>query len=188
MPKLVMNGQLSSWGTVLGTLVVLLAGSFYWGSTIQAMTTRMEEGEKKDATQDEMIQALLAQQQAQHQAQQQAQQQLLHQSAMIEDIYKRGLIIPKGKAFVMKAPGDPYVELNILDTGASRLQQYQALKITNMSHPDRPVAIIKVGPVFTNATPDYVIQLSTEAGLLLHAQDGIWIQVRIEPVFKENGL
>lgn len=104
---------------------------------------------------------------------------------LVTDIHRRGLIIPRGKAFVMDAPGDAYLELNISDPGASRLLEFEFLKVTNMSNPDRPSAVIKVGPTFSNLTPDYVMQLSTEAGGLLHAAVGSWPNIRVEPIFEE---
>jgi len=140
-------------------------------ATVEAMSVASsakviaEEEQKKSANRDLIMAQVLAQ---------------------VGEIYKRGLVIPKGKAFVMDAPGDPYVELNISDTGASRLLEFKELKVTNMSHPDRPSAVIKVGPTFSNLTPDYVLQLSTEAGTLLHTSNGTWIQIRVDPVFENE--
>ena len=166
----------SNFATI-GTCVLMLAAGLITSdrklrameASIETALSMAEEEKEKNEQQDKTIadQTVI----------------LTKLEVLVGAIYERGLIIPKGKAFVMEAPGDAYLELNVSDVGASRLLGFDRLKVTNMSHPDRPSAIIKVGPTFSNLTPDYVLQLSTEAGALLHAADGKWIQIRVEPVF-----
>ena len=47
-------------------------------------------------------------------------------------------------------------------------------------------ADVDIGPSFSNATPNYVMNISKAAGVLLHAQPGTWIEIRATPHFEED--
>ena len=132
----------------------------------------VEEERKKNGEQDE----LLAQQAAQYAA----------LAPMIENIYKRGLIV-QGKALVLDVGDEPYVELNTRGPGGpTRLKGFEFLHITNITHPDMFSEEMEIGGSFSNATSGYVMNLSKAAGELLHARPGTWIEIRAEPVFPEE--
>ncbi len=107
-------------------------------------------------------------------------------AAQVANIYKRGLVV-QGKALVLDVGDEPYVELNSRDpNGPTRLAGFDHLHVTNLTHPDMIVADMDVGPSsFSNATPNYVMNISKAAGALLHAQPGTWIEVRAVPHFDE---
>jgi len=186
MGKLDSLSKYANLATIITVAIMLASGLLVGDRKLRAMEVGIAAA--TTAAKTAMAAAMLEREKNEKQDQvlEQLTKILTKQAQQVDGIYKRGLIIPKGKAFVMEAAGEAYIELNLLDVGASRLKDFNVLKVTNMSHPDRPSATIRVGPSFTNTTPDYVMQLSTEAGLLLHANIDTWIQIRVEPIFEEE--
>ncbi len=108
-------------------------------------------------------------------------------AAQVDNIYKRGLIV-QGKALVLEIGDEPYIELNSRDpNGPTRLAGFDHLHVMNLTHPEMFEAEVAIGPTtFSNATPNYVMNISKAAGELLHARPGDWILIRAMPHFEEN--
>jgi len=105
----------------------------------------------------------------------------------VDNIYKRGLIV-QGEALVLEIGDEPYIELNSRDpNGPTRLAGFDHLYIMNLTHPEMFEAEVDIGPTtFSNATPNYIMNISKAAGVLLHAKPGDWIIVRVMPHFEEK--
>lgn len=109
---------------------------------------------------------------------------LIQLAAQVENIYKRGLVV-QGKALVLDVGDKPYVELNNRDpNGPTRLAGFEHVHVMNLTHPDMFEGEMEIEGSFANATPNYVMNISKAAGVLLHARPGDWIIVRVRPHFE----
>ena len=174
MPKEMVR-WLSSWGSVLAALLVLLGGSYWWGGEMMALNARMGAGEEKDTAQDRLLQAVLARNLSEKTRQDRVE-------GMVEGIYKRGLVVT-GQAHI-SGVGEPRISLNLLHN-VVRLQEFARVRATNLSHPERPSMELLVGPSFANTTDGFVCKISAEGGSLLGATEGSWTQIRIEPIYED---